>query len=123
MAAGELGGPDGGEAASGASSFSTRNPHAGGPASWDGTSVAAHQLVGLSQEVSIKSSLQHERPVPNPLRKVVPTLPTLPMCDALDLDDLQNFLSWDMYGIMEMGGTVSNEDMDDTVSQSWAGAI
>ncbi|GAB0146342.1 hypothetical protein EsHS_00006749 [Epichloe bromicola] len=95
-AAGELGGPDGGEAASGASSFSTRNPHAGGPASWDGTSVAAHQLVGLSQEVSVKSSLQHERPVPNPLRKAVPTLSTLPMCDALDLDDLQNFLSWDI---------------------------
>lgn len=69
----------------------------------------------------MRSSLQHERPVPlQPLRK---NALAQPMCDALDLDDLQNFLSWDMYGIMEMGGSVSNEDMDDSVSQSWTGAI
>ncbi|OAQ62375.1 fungal transcriptional regulatory protein [Pochonia chlamydosporia 170] len=118
--AGESGGIDG-EVASRTASWSTQNPHAGGPASWDGTSAAAHQLVGLSQEQSVRSSLQHERPVPvHPFRKVAPSQP---MCNALDLDDLQNFLSWDMYGIMEMGGSVSNEDMDDSVSQSWTGAI
>ncbi|KAG6007069.1 hypothetical protein E4U54_000067 [Claviceps lovelessii] len=111
---------DGEVAASRSSSFSTQNPHAGGPASWDGTSMAAHQRLGVGQELSVKSSLQHERPVPNPHRKAVPVQP---MCDALDLDDLQNFLSWDMYGIMEMGGSVSNEDMEDSVSQSWTGAI
>ncbi|KAG5920268.1 hypothetical protein E4U61_008022 [Claviceps capensis] len=103
------------------SSFSTQNPHAGGPASWDGTSVA-YPRPSLGQEVPLKPSLQHERPVPNahPHGKAIPGKS---MCDALDLDDLQNFLSWDMYGIIEMGGSVSNEDMDDSVSQSWTGAI
>ncbi|KAG8407564.1 hypothetical protein J3458_020316 [Metarhizium acridum] len=116
----ESGGLDG-DAAAPTASWSTQNPHAGGPASWDGTSAAAHQLVGLSQEQSVRSSLQHERPVPlHPLRKFGATQP---MCNALDLDDLQSFLSWDMYGIMEMGGSVSNEDMDDSVSQSWTEAI
>ncbi|OAA38365.1 Transcription factor [Metarhizium rileyi] len=123
-AASASGGMDG-EASSQTASWSTQNPHAGGPASWDGTSAAAHQLVGLSQEQSVRSSLQHERPVPpHPLRKLGAMQP---MCDALDLDDLQSFLSWDMYGIMEMGGSVSNEDMDDSASQSasqsWTGAI
>ncbi|KAG6292080.1 hypothetical protein E4U46_000507 [Claviceps purpurea] len=103
------------------SSFSTQNPHAGGPASWDGTSVA-HSRPNLSKEVPLKPSLQHERPVlnPDPHGKAIPGKS---MCDALDLDDLQNFLSWDLYGIIEMGGSVSNEDMDDSVSQSWTGAI
>ncbi|KAG5945343.1 hypothetical protein E4U60_005289 [Claviceps pazoutovae] len=103
------------------SSFSTQNPHAGGQASWDGTSVAYPRL-NLSQEVPLKPSLQHERPVLNP-HPHGKTIPGKSMCDALDLDDLQNFLSWDMYGIIEMGGSVSNEDMDDSVSQSWTGAI
>lgn len=112
--------------------WSTVNPNAGagGPASWDGTSAAAHQLVGLSQEAApARPSLQHERPValsmqppPPPRGRGAPGA-QLPMCEALDLDDLQSFLSWDMYGIMEMGGGVSNEDMDDSVSQSWTGAI
>ncbi|PHH88472.1 hypothetical protein CDD83_7498 [Cordyceps sp. RAO-2017] len=114
----------------GSAGWSTVNPNAGsgGPASWDGTSLAAHQLVGLSQMVPVRSSLQHERPVS------LPSLPSRgpaaaaaaaaqPMCEALDLDDLQNFLSWDMYGIMEMGGGVANDDMDDSISQSWTGAI
>ncbi|KAG5942303.1 hypothetical protein E4U59_001189 [Claviceps monticola] len=102
------------------SSFSTQNPHAGGPASWDGTSVA-YPRPNLSKEI-LKPSLQHERPAlnPHPHGKAIPGKS---MCDALDLDDLQNFLSWDMYGIIEMGGSVSNEVMDDSVSQSWTGAI
>ncbi|KZZ93868.1 Transcription factor [Moelleriella libera RCEF 2490] len=109
------------ESPSRAASFSTQNPHVGGAASWDGTSLAAHQLAGPGQEVSVKSSLQHERPVPSiPLSKISASQP---MCDALDIDDLQNFLSWDMYGIMEMGGSVSTDDMEDSISQSWAGAI
>ncbi|KAM4062175.1 fungal specific transcription factor [Hirsutella rhossiliensis] len=115
--------------------WSTVNPNAGngGPASWDGTSLAAHQLMGLSQEVPpARSGLQHERPVSMQLlpRGVAAAAAVaaaqqqqLPMCERLDLDDLQNFLSWDMYGIMEMGGGVSNNDMDDSVSQSWTGAI
>ncbi|PNY28454.1 transcriptional regulatory protein, partial [Tolypocladium capitatum] len=108
--------------------WSTVNPNAGngGSASWDGTSVAAHQLVGLSQEAAVaRPSLQHERPVALSMQPPSRRAATAqqPMCEALDLDDLQNFLSWDMYGIMEMGGGVSNEDMDDSVSQSWTGAI
>ena len=76
--------------------WSRANPNAGGPETWDGTS-AGNALT------KAKQSLQHERPVPES--------PT-PLCEALDLDDLQNFLSWDMYGIMEIGGSVSNADMD-----------
>lgn len=30
-----------------------------------------------------------------------------PICEALDLEDLQNFLSWDMYCIMDMSESVS----------------
>lgn len=45
------------------------------------------------------------------------------MIEALDLDDLQNFLSWDMYGIRDMGDPVSEEAADDVTMQSWAGAI
>ncbi|KJZ74777.1 hypothetical protein HIM_05894 [Hirsutella minnesotensis 3608] len=112
----------------GTAGWSTVNPNAGngGSASWDGTSLAAHQLIGLSQDVPVRSSLQHERPVAMPLlpRGAPMTAASAQlMCEALDLDDLQNFLSWDMYGIMEMGGGISNEDMDDSVSQCWTGAI
>ena len=47
------------------------------------------------------------------------------MCEALDLDDLQNFLSWDMYGIrdMDMGDPVSDDATEDFGGHSWAGAI
>ncbi|KAG6122890.1 hypothetical protein E4U14_003764 [Claviceps sp. LM454 group G7] len=104
------------------SDFSTQNPHAGGPASWDGTSLV-HPRSNLSQEVPLKPSLQHERPVRANQHPHGKAISGNSMCHALDLDDLQNFLSWDMYGIIEMGGSVSNEDMDDAVSQSWTGAI
>ncbi|KAJ6441592.1 fungal transcriptional regulatory protein [Purpureocillium lavendulum] len=107
--------------------WSTVNPNAAS-GSWDGTSAAAHQLVGLSAQAAQASSLQHERPVVPQQQQLAQGPPvkrqgSQPMCEALDLDDLQNFLSWDMYGIMEMGGGVFNDDMDDSVSQSWTGAI
>ncbi|GJN78162.1 hypothetical protein PLIIFM63780_001655 [Purpureocillium lilacinum] len=105
--------------------WSTVNPNAAN-ASWDGTSAAAHQLVGLSTQAAQASGLQHERPVLLQQQQQGPPVKrqgSQPMCEALDLDDLQNFLSWDMYGIMEMGGGVFNDDMDDSVSQSWTGAI
>ncbi|RDA90422.1 hypothetical protein CP533_5235 [Ophiocordyceps camponoti-saundersi (nom. inval.)] len=51
-------------------------------------------------------SLLHERPVA-----------------TLELDDLQKLLSWDLSGVVEMGGRVYRDDMDDCVSQSWTGAI
>lgn len=43
-----------------------------------------------------------------------------PMCDGLDIEDLQNNLSWDMYGIMEISETVSNLG---TEEPSWSGAF
>ncbi|KAG5919300.1 hypothetical protein E4U42_006564, partial [Claviceps africana] len=96
------------------STFSTQNPHARGPASWDGTSPAAPRDPRRSQHAPVKSGLQHERPVPDPHRPG----PLQSMCDALHLDDLQRFLSWDMYGVMEMGGSVCNDDVDHGDSQS-----
>ncbi|RDA87279.1 hypothetical protein CP532_1357 [Ophiocordyceps camponoti-leonardi (nom. inval.)] len=42
---------------------------------------------------------------------------------TLELDDLQKLLSWDLSGVVEMGGRVYRDDMDDCVSQSWTGAI
>ncbi|PFH55426.1 hypothetical protein XA68_18345 [Ophiocordyceps unilateralis] len=80
--------------------WSTVNPNAGG---WDGTSPGPP-----SGPRRASCSLEHERPV-------------AALCEALDLDDL---LSWDLYGIStEMGEGVCNDEMDDCVSQSWTGAI
>ncbi|OAA64151.1 Fungal transcriptional regulatory protein [Akanthomyces lecanii RCEF 1005] len=109
-------------------------PTAASPASgnsWDHMN-AAHQLAGLSSQDSvastpiIRSGLQHERPVamqqpaPAPRRPA----PAAPMYEALDLDDLQNFLSWDMYGIRDMGDPIADEGApDDLGLQAWAGAI
>ncbi|OAA47225.1 Fungal transcriptional regulatory protein [Beauveria brongniartii RCEF 3172] len=76
--------------------------------SWDHVN-AAHQLAGLSQD----------QPVPSPRRPA----PAAPMYEALDLDDLQNFLSWDMYGIRDMGDPITDEGVDDLSMQAWAGAI
>ena len=109
----------GGEVAGGPDNWSIRNPHAGRPQSWDGTSATAHQLVRLSREASARPGLHHERPVTtHPLRKL-----SLPICDALDLDDLQSPFSWDMYGVMEVADTVSNEGIDGTLSQSWMDTV
>lgn len=44
-----------------------------------------------------------------------------PIYDALDLDDLQNFLSWDIHGIMEISDTGSNMGTEITGLQSWSG--
>lgn len=83
---------------------------------------AAYQLAGMSKDTPTRSGLQHERPVTvqTPRRSVNGSNP---MIEALDLDDLQNFLSWDMYGIRDMGDPVSEEAADDVTMQSWAGAI
>lgn len=83
---------------------------------------AAHQLAGLSKDTPSRSGLQHERPVSmQPHRRSANAANA--MMEALDLDDLQNFLSWDMYGIRDMGDPVSEEAADDVTMQSWAGAI
>ncbi|KFA65486.1 hypothetical protein S40285_00510, partial [Stachybotrys chlorohalonatus IBT 40285] len=95
--------------------WSTTNPNAN--TTWDHTS-AAHQLVGLSQDGPSQPGLQHERPVS--LHPEPKPVASQPMCDGLDIEDLQNNLSWDMYGIMEISETVSNLG---TEEPSWSGAF
>jgi hypothetical protein len=105
-------------------SWSAETP---GAAAWDRNN-AAQQLVGLSQDVltSSRSGLQHEQPVPTALPQLSPptypkrNAPTQPMCEALDLDDLQNFLSWDMYGIMDMGDPLPDDGPEDMTMRSWS---
>lgn len=107
-------------------SWSAESP---GAAAWDRNN-AAQQLVGLSQDIltSSRSGLQHEQPVPTALPQLSPPAyskrnpPTQPMCEALDLDDLQNFLSWDMYGIMDMGDPVPDDGPEDMAMRSWSGS-
>jgi hypothetical protein len=107
-------------------SWSAESPGAG---AWDRNN-AAQQLVGLSQDnlPTSRSGLQHEQPVPSALPQQLPQLyskqgvPIQPMCEALDLDDLQNFLSWDMYGIMDMGDPVPDDGPEDMTMRSWSGS-
>ncbi|KAL7806023.1 fungal-specific transcription factor domain-containing protein [Trichoderma gracile] len=106
-------------------SWSAESPGGG---AWDRNN-AAQQLVGLSQDglASSRSGLQHEQPVPTALPQPPPAYskwggPVQPMCEALDLDDLQNFLSWDMYGIMDMGDPVPDDGADDMAMRSWSGS-
>lgn len=102
-------------------SWSTENPNA--RTTWDHTS-AAHQLVGLSQDSPLKPSFQHERPVSNhPQPIAINPSAAQPICETLDLDDLQNFLSWDMYGVMEMGDSMNPSVTDEEAGQSWTGTI
>lgn len=92
---------------------------------WDRNN-AAQQLVGMSRDSPVRSGLQHERPVSKTtVQSRRSTQSNQPMCEALDLDDLQNFLSWDMYGIrdMDMGDPVSDDATEDFGGHSWAGAI
>ncbi|OAA71535.1 Fungal transcriptional regulatory protein [Cordyceps fumosorosea ARSEF 2679] len=94
-------------------------------ASWDHMN-AAHGLAGLSSQDAAavpRSGLQHERPVAMPAPPPRRSAPTAPMYEALDLDDLQNFLSWDMYGVREMGDPITDDGADDLGMQAWAGAI
>lgn len=106
-------------------SWSAESPSSG---TWDRNN-AAQQLVGLSQDgpASSRSGLQHEQPVPTALPQPPPVQakwggPIQPMFEALDLDDLQNFLSWDMYGIMDMGDPIPDDGADEIGMRSWSGS-
>lgn len=99
---------------------------------WGGDrgSLAAQQLLGLAAKdlpSPVRSSgvLQHERPVvmqTTTAKKALAAQATRAVYEGLDLDDLQNFLSWDMYGIRDMGDPVS-DGVEDLTAHSWAGAI
>lgn len=41
---------------------------------------------------------------------------------AVDLSDLQNYLSWDMYGIMEVGASGLKAGIEGNGLPSWTGA-
>ena len=46
------------------------------------------------------------------------------ICEGLDLDDLQNCLSWDMAGIMDVvGENSSNYEAEDMGMSSWASTV
>lgn len=70
------------------------------------TGLASGSISGSSgripnqhEETPARSKLQHEQPVA--LRTPPSTIASFRMDNqAVDLSDLQNFLSWDMYGIM-----------------------
>jgi hypothetical protein len=42
---------------------------------------------------------------------------------AVDLSDLQNYLSWDMYGIMEMSEAGLKAGIEGNALPSWTGAM
>ncbi|KAF4980480.1 hypothetical protein FZEAL_3525 [Fusarium zealandicum] len=63
-------------------------------------SASGHGQAGQPEETPARSELRHEQPVP--LRTPPGTLTSHMDHQAVDLSDLQNYLSWDMYGIMEM---------------------
>jgi hypothetical protein len=45
---------------------------------------------------------------------------------ALDLDELQSFLSWDIYGIMDLGETISasaGREGDEVRGSEWSSMI
>lgn len=42
---------------------------------------------------------------------------------AVDLSDLQNYLSWDMYGIMEMKDSGLKAGIEGNGMPSWTGAM
>lgn len=76
------------------------------PLAWDRASAAA-QLIGLSQDREASSPKGYKM-----------------ICEGLDLDDLQNCLSWDMAGIMDVAGeSGSNYEVEDVGMSSWASAV
>lgn len=86
---------------------------------------AAHGLPNNLDETPARSGLQHEQPVA--LRTPPATTTTITssayMRDhAVDLSDLQNYLSWDMYGIMEMGDAGLKAGIEGKSMPSWSGA-
>jgi hypothetical protein len=65
-----------------------------------------------------RSKLQHEQPVS---QRTPPGATTSHMDHkAVDLSDLQNYLSWDMYGIMEMNDNGLKAGIEDNGMPSWS---
>ncbi|KAM0540720.1 hypothetical protein ACHAPJ_013536 [Fusarium lateritium] len=70
------------------------------------------------EETPARSKLQHEQPVS---QRTPPGATTSHMDDqAVDLSDLQKYLSWDMYGIMEIGDTGLKAGIEGNGMPSWS---
>ncbi|EKJ71167.1 hypothetical protein FPSE_08673 [Fusarium pseudograminearum CS3096] len=70
------------------------------------------------EETPARSKLQHEQPV----SQRTPPVATTSHMDhqAVDLSDLQNYLSWDMYGIMEMSEKGLKAGIEGNGMPSWS---
>jgi hypothetical protein len=97
---------------------------------WDQTS-AAQQLVGLKQDSSASTiSRQQQRRQHSSQSQSPPHRQQhqqhrkhQPICEALDLEDLQNFVSWDIHGIIDISDTVSASNHDDEAKMSSWGSM
>ncbi|KAK7421828.1 hypothetical protein QQZ08_009773 [Neonectria magnoliae] len=88
--------------------------------------VAGRRLPGSLDESPARSGLQHEQPVGLRTPPATMTTSSAYMRDhAVDLSDLQNYLSWDMYGIMEMSdsGLKAGIEGNGYSMPSWSGAM
>lgn len=73
------------------------------------------------RDTPTRSGLQHEQLVS--VHTPTGLTPGAHMGDgAVDLSDLQNYLSWDMYGIMEVGASGLKAGIEGNGLPSWTGA-
>ncbi|RGP75822.1 nitrate assimilation regulatory nira [Fusarium longipes] len=78
----------------------------------------AWNKTGNPEETPARSKLQHEQPVS---QRTPPGTTTSHMDhQAVDLSDLQNYLSWDMYGIMEMSDQGLKAGIEGNGMPSWS---
>ncbi|KAM0373600.1 hypothetical protein ACHAPY_008836 [Fusarium culmorum] len=81
-------------------------------------SVSGRPPNSQPEETPARSKLQHEQPV----SQRTPPVATTSHMDhqAVDLSDLQNYLSWDMYGIMEMSEKGLKAGIEGNGMPSWS---
>lgn len=83
---------------------------------------ASRRLPSTLEDTPAQSGQQHEQPVG--LRSPPGNPITAHMANhAVDLSDLQNYLSWDMYGIMEMSDSGLKAGIEGNSMPSWTGAM
>lgn len=93
--------------------------------SLDGTSPAISRtraVLGNRPETPVRPGLQHEQPVVT--HTPLGNTPSPQVANnAVDLSDLQKYLSWDMYGIMEVNESGLKAGIEGTGMPSWTGSI
>lgn len=81
-------------------------------------SVSGRPTNSQHEETPARSKLQHEQPVS---QRTPPGATTSHMDhQAVDLSDLQNYLSWDMYGIMEKSDNGLKAGIEGNGMPSWS---